>query len=66
MLSEVWKYSCMHLETTAAITPQIAKIVKSLLWVVSSAVIIKFFFLADYEPWFPAPWGAQVKNSPTS
>ena len=34
----------MQLETTAAITPQIAKIVKSLLWVVSSAVIIKFFF----------------------
>ena len=29
MLSQVWKFTCRQLETTTAITPQIAKLVKS-------------------------------------
>ena len=29
MLGEVWKFTCTELETTTAITPQIAKLVKS-------------------------------------
>ena len=62
MLSEVWKYSCMQLETTAAITPQIAKIVKSLLWVVSSAVIIKFFFFGRLRAVVPSSVGSSSQK----
>jgi hypothetical protein len=42
MLSEVWKYSCAQVETTLAITPQIAKLVKSTSLSPIMAVFIDF------------------------
>ena len=42
MLSEVWKFACSQVETMAAITPQIAKLVKLTLLLV---FFLNFFLL---------------------
>ena len=64
MLTQVWKFTCAQLETTASLTPQIAKLV----WLspLSLTLYVNFLLLPDYEPRFPAPWRAQVEDSPSS
>ena len=65
MLAEIWKATLKIHETSATLTPKIAKLVKSSplspnLWLSSQGYI-----LSDYEPRFPAPGGAQVEDPPS-